>query len=666
MFSGVIFKQDSNSFIFTSSTSDSSQITPNYIPIQSSQLTLHSTLNALNFTSGGALTCLGGAAFKESVLFGDNILVNNLISSNSITTNYSTLSNTFISNSQITNLSSSNFVSTNSTLSNLNLSNLNVSNSTLGNSYISSLISLNNSLSNLIVTNSSHSNIYSTYFTAGNFFAVNSSFSNFACLNSTMTNIISTNFVSTNTIISDYSSLGNIVYDSSTMSNLYTTFHLSQNSTIASLNTVNILNTNITSSSVNVSGRVISRITAGSFNSNFTAYPLINGEESSIAFYNNTSGSVSSHGNVWILGHNVWGSGDRTFGIGTPVIGSILTMHTSGHTHFNNNVNIIRSGTSPSLVINGGIPAGNGANIILKGAGSHGASVNIDLSTYDNGSTAPTSRIQAIDFENSSHLQFMTKVPGSGTNPLATRMYIKHDGNIGINTTVPNYRLHVNGSSFFTDISTGSFVSSSISSSSISSSSSTFSNTLITNSSISSLLVSNTTLITNTQNSLSITSGGALTVNGGSSIGKDMYIGGNLYVSGLVNGNNINTGSSLIVSSPSLSFTNFSNCSLSTYSNSKLLLTDDQLLLSFVVELLPTSDSLYCQLELTLPSISSNFTSYSDLVPSISGFSDVSNLTPLFNCLVVSKPSSQNCIIKFNSISTSIHYLFISIRYTQN
>lgn len=665
MYSGVIFKQDSNSFIFTSSTSDSSQISPNYIPIQSSQLTLHSNLTALNFTSGGALSCLGGASFKESVLFGDNILVNNLISSSSLSTTFSTLSNTIISNSQITNLSSSNFISTNSTLSNLNLSNLNVANSTLGNSNISSLISLNNTLSNLIVTNSSHSNIYSTYFTAGNFFAVNTSFSNFACLNSTMTNIISTNFVSTNTIISDYSSLGNIVYDSSTMSNLYTTFHLSQNSTIASLNTVNILNTNITSSSVNVSGRVISRVDAAGFNANFTAFPLVDGSESSIAFYNNTSGSASSQGNVYVIGHNVFGSGNRTFGIGTPFNGSILTMQTSGHTHFNNNINIIRSGTTPSLVISGGIAASNGANIVLKGAGSHNASVNIDLSTYDHSTNAPTSRIQAIDFNLSSHLQFLTKVPGSGTNPLAPRMHIQNDGNIGINTTSPTHRLHVNGSCFFTDISTGSFVSTSISSSSISTSSSTFSNTLITNSSISSLLVSNNTVITNTQNSLSITSGGALTVNGGSAFGKDMYIGGNLYVSGLVNGNNINTGSSLIVSSPTLSFSNFTNCSLSTYSNSKLLLTDDQLLLSFAVELLPSSDSLYCQFELTLPSISSNFTSYSDIVPSISGFSDVSNLTPLFNCLVVSKPSSQNCIIKFNSISTSIHYIFISIRYTQ-
>lgn len=249
---------------------------------------------------------------------------------------------------------------------------------------------------------------------------------------------------------------------------------------------------------VNTNGRFITRVSAGGFNPNFTAYPLIDGQESSIAFYNNTAGSVASQGNVWIMGHNVWGSGNRTFGIGTPHAGSILTMNTSGQTQFNNNVNIVRSNTTPSLVISGGITSGNGANIVLKGGGLVGSSVNIDLSTYDHTTNAPTSRIQAVDENFSSNLILMTKIPGSATNALQSRMYIRNDGNIGINTTTPTHLLHINGT----------------------------------------VLATGQTVISNTTNSVSATTG-SLIVSGGVGINNNLYVGNDVNILGslTVNGN---------------------------------------------------------------------------------------------------------------------------------
>jgi hypothetical protein len=241
-----------------------------------------------------------------------------------------------------------------------------------------------------------------------------------------------------------------ILTTNASISNMFSSLSTISSCLIPSMTNSNLINTNLSSSSINVSGRVLSRVSASGFNSNFTAFPVLDTNECAISFFQNTAGSTASAGSVWTLGHNVFSSGNRTFTIGTPILNSILTMHTSGQTQFNYNVNIVRANTTPSLVISGGITSGNGANIILKGGGLVGSSVNIDLSTYDHTTNAPTSRIQAVDENFSSNLILMTKIPGSATNSLAPRMYIRNDGNIGINTTVPNHLLHVNGGVFST------------------------------------------------------------------------------------------------------------------------------------------------------------------------------------------------------------------------
>lgn len=301
------------------------------------------------------------------------------------------------------------------------------------------------SVSNVNTTNISSSTLFSTSISSGSVHSNTGTIGNLhsnnlhTVVNGTINNLINTNSTQTN-ILSTNSTITNLSVSSITSTNIS-----ASNST-----QTNILNTNISSSSVNVSGRVISRVNAAGFNSQFTALPVSDEGESSISFFNNTAGSATSEGNVYVVGHNVFGSGNRTFGIGTPWNGSILTMYTSGTTRFNNNLEVVRSGTIPSLLISGGITGGNGASIRLHGGGIVNSSVQIDMSTYDPGATDPTSRIRAIDENFSSNLLIQTKTPGSGSNTLSTRMYIQNDGNIGIGNTSPSQRLDVSGNIFCT------------------------------------------------------------------------------------------------------------------------------------------------------------------------------------------------------------------------
>ena len=293
------------------------------------------------------------------------------------------------------------------------------------------------------------------------------------------------------------------------------------NTSLVNSTQTNILNTNISSSSVNVSGRVISRVNAASFNSNFAAFPIANESEASIAFFNNTAGSVTSEGNVYVVGHNVFGSGNRTFGIGTQWNGSILTMYTSGTSRFNNNLEVVRSDTIPSLLISGGITGGNGATVRLLGAGQVGSSVQIDMSTYDPVANDPTSRIRTQDLGDfSSNLFFETKIPGSTSNALTSRLAIRSDGKVGINTTVPSHQLHVSGDVF---ISGGSTIPNLLTTN-ITVTNSILSNSNVTTSTIGSLL--NTNLISTNStvtNSILTTSSIGTLINTNASMGI-MYV----------------------------------------------------------------------------------------------------------------------------------------------
>jgi len=628
LFSGVIFKQDSNSIIFTSSTSDSTQITPDYIPIQSSSLTLHSSNTSSNFTTGGALSCLGGASFLKSVLFGDNILVSNNISSNSLQVTFSTLSNSFITNSSHSNLNSSNLISSNSSISNLISSNINSSNSTLSNSIItnssiSSLLCNNATLSNSFISSSTISNLLSSFVSLGNSLTTNS----------TITNLIVTNI----SVSNSFTSNSDISF--ATIGTLLNTNLIGTN---ASVGTATITNANISNSTISNSFITNSSIgTLNATNSNVTTSTI------SSLLNTNLIGTNSTLSNSFLTNSNIT----------TSSIGTLVNSNASmGIMYVNNSTGIMLNNADRPMITRGWDTFSSGN---YSGAGRWGLFMEGGATTLGIPAGGVFRRHQFVSYNADSTIN-------------TTMMTIHENGNVGIGTdagSVPTHRLSVSGGSVYISggITASSLLCTGSTITNILCTNSTQSNTIINNSTVNSLLLTNNFSITNTQNSLSVTNGGPLTIYGGTSIVKDVYIGGNLYVSGTIDGYTPGGGGGGgTVTSPGLTFSNFNNCSLSSYSNSKSIESSNEILLSFNVEITPSSDSSNCQFELTLPNVSNNFSSYNDITPSINGFSDITNLIPLFNCLVVSKPSSTNCIIKFHSISTSLHYLSIIIRYTKN
>jgi hypothetical protein len=171
------------------------------------------------------------------------------------------------------------------------------------------------------------------------------------------------------------------------------------------------------------------------------------------------------------------------------------------------------------------------------------------------------------------------------------------------------------------------------------------------------LVVSGGVSISTTKNCESLVNGGALTVAGGASISKDIFIGGNIYVSGNLNV----TGSAII---PSIAFSNTQGCAVTSYGNNKYSSVSNLGTLSFYVEVTPTLASQNCQFEFTLPERSSNFEHRGELVSICTGYTNDTDIIPLFNTISVGVKNAPRGLLKFHSVSTSIHYFTIICRYT--
>jgi hypothetical protein len=171
------------------------------------------------------------------------------------------------------------------------------------------------------------------------------------------------------------------------------------------------------------------------------------------------------------------------------------------------------------------------------------------------------------------------------------------------------------------------------------------------------LVVSGGVGISNTVNASSYTSGGALTVAGGTSIEKDCYIGGNIYINGKINSSGSST-------SPTINFSNNVNCTLTSYSNNRLITISQEAMLSFGVWITPNSASQNCQIEFSLPNRSTFFDKRIDLVASAIGYTDDDDLVSLFNVLCAGVKNESRGLLKFQSVSTAVHYFSIICRYT--
>lgn len=170
------------------------------------------------------------------------------------------------------------------------------------------------------------------------------------------------------------------------------------------------------------------------------------------------------------------------------------------------------------------------------------------------------------------------------------------------------------------------------------------------------LIVSGGLATSATDNATSSSNGGSFTVGGGAAIGKDVYIGGNIYVEGSV----VAGGS---VSNPSLTLSNTQGCTITSYNNTSLVNVSNQATFSFGVQVTPLAASENCQFEFNLPEKVSNLTQRSDVIGICSGYTDDTKLIPLFNTLVVGVADTTNAILKFQSVSTGIHYLTVTCRY---
>jgi len=163
--------------------------------------------------------------------------------------------------------------------------------------------------------------------------------------------------------------------------------------------------------------------------------------------------------------------------------------------------------------------------------------------------------------------------------------------------------------------------------------------------------------ISNSINATSYTSGGGLTVAGGTSIEKDCYIGGDIYINGRINASGSST-------SPTINFSNNVNCTFTNYTNNKLLRISQEAILSFGVWLTPNTASQNCQIEFSLPNRTTIFDKRIDLVASVIGYTDDDEIIPLFNVACVAVKNETRGLLKFQSVSTAIHYFTIMCRYT--
>lgn len=170
------------------------------------------------------------------------------------------------------------------------------------------------------------------------------------------------------------------------------------------------------------------------------------------------------------------------------------------------------------------------------------------------------------------------------------------------------------------------------------------------------LLLSGGLTIKSTENASSVTDGGTILTRGGGSIGKDLYVGGNLYVSGLLIGSgNVTTGTLNVIS--------YTNCSTFVDTDVHININGSLGILTFMFTIIPDNASENCEVELELPSRSTNFVRPYEVISACSGHESNTNYTPLFNVLAYGVMGTTHLNIKFQSISTNIHYFQVQSTY---
>jgi hypothetical protein len=85
---------------------------------------------------------------------------------------------------------------------------------------------------------------------------------------------------------------------------------------------------------------------------------------------------------------------------------------------------------------------------------------------------------------------------------------------------------------------------------------------------------------------------------------------------------------------------------------------------SIVIYVTPTAESENCQIEFTAPNRTNGFEDRSQFIATCTAYTDDDDLIPVFNAICVGVKGENRGVIKFQSVSTGIHYFNIICRYT--
>lgn len=172
------------------------------------------------------------------------------------------------------------------------------------------------------------------------------------------------------------------------------------------------------------------------------------------------------------------------------------------------------------------------------------------------------------------------------------------------------------------------------------------------------LLITGGVCVQSTQNASSITSGGALTIAGGASITKDIYIGGNIYIEGSFT-------AAGAVTEPIITSYNPINCTFIEYYSNSLNISGNFANFVFAFTVSPSNSSEDCTIEFNLPGRNNAFIKRFEVISNCTGYTDDTNVIPLMNILSYGEIGTPRLKVKFQSVSTSVHYLQVICSYAK-
>jgi hypothetical protein len=162
-------------------------------------------------------------------------------------------------------------------------------------------------------------------------------------------------------------------------------------------------------------------------------------------------------------------------------------------------------------------------------------------------------------------------------------------------------------------------------------------------------------MISDTRQATNFTTGNAFTSRGGGAVTKDFYVGGSLYVNGAMVITGVNT-------SPTISYSNPVNCTVTSDDNVQLVLIGTEYMLSFYTEIVPTAGNMSCTFDFTVPSRTTNFAAKGDIICMVSGYTNTDIV--LFNTLGRGVTGGTTARVLFQSVDTSTHTIQVLSRYT--